>query len=128
MAEKQYYPAIFASSFESAQAALAKLGITGSDADLCLAGVVIGTEPVVFEIVIRDPDAHLSGQPAAKSTVVLMEREDGSIGLWFGMFNHFRNTAEEAVAALVDELLASDPQEAPTVDVFEWSQPVRTLQ
>jgi hypothetical protein len=129
MAEKQYYPAIFASSFESAQAALAKLGIAGTDADFCLAGVEIGRDrPVVFEIVIRDPGANLSGQPAAKSTVVLMEREDGSIGLWFGMFNHLRSDPDEALAALVDELLISDPQDPPTVKIFEWSHPMRTLQ
>jgi hypothetical protein len=123
-AEKQYYPAIFAGNFESTQAALASLGIV-EDRSEVYEPCALGREcPVVFEIVIADR----TGQSAMKSAIALTEREDGSIGLWFAMFNHLRSTPDEAIAALTDELLATDPQDAPTVDVFEWSQPIRTLQ
>lgn len=129
MDKKRYYPAIFVGKFKSGHTALASLGIVGDDADFCLIGVEVNRDrPVVFEIFLKDLGAKLSDESTSKSAVVLMERKDGSIGLWFGMFNYLSDTFDGAQLAAIDELLSDENDEPPTLDVFEWAPPARILQ
>lgn len=131
---KKFFPAIFVYDFEHAHAALASIGIVGAEADFALVGVQINQEQaVVFEFIITDPDADLSDLPVSKSGAVLLERQDGSIGLWLGMFNHLNDTYEGAQQCGIDELLPSvslsdGNDEPPTLSVFELPSAVRTLQ
>ncbi|QUP53559.1 hypothetical protein GO998_07160 [Ralstonia syzygii] len=118
MSERQYYPAIYVCDFTSPQAALESLGITGKDAEFVVSGFVNGAEqPLVIQcfVTVKNMDVGLSA-------IVLHERPRGVVGLWFGLFAHLSSTPDEALASLVDELLAGEPQDPPTVDVFEWKQ------
>ncbi|MCL9851203.1 hypothetical protein RSP673_011115 [Ralstonia solanacearum P673] len=116
MSERRYYPAIYAGDFVTAQAALGSLGVTGDEADFVASGVTDDiTTPHVIECVLIDKAGDMS-----RSAVVLLKRPSGFIGMWFGLFAHLNGTPRGAIASLANELLAGEPSDPPTVDVFEW--------
>ncbi len=117
-----FYPAIHVWDYPDGYAALRSIGIVAEEAEFCLSGIDDCTQPNVFEVVVT-----LQGEPC-KSALVLMERTNGLTGLWFGLFQHLRDTPEGAIESLVDELLSGAPGDPPTVDVFEWTPPKRSLQ
>ena len=118
-----FYPAIHVWDYADARAALHSIGIVGEEAEFCLSGTSDDrTQPHVFEVVVT-----LQGEPC-KSAVVLRELANGLTGLWFGMFQHLRDTPQEALESLIDEWLKGEPDDAPTVHIFEWTQPIRSLQ
>lgn len=124
MIEPQYYPAIYVCDFATAQAALRSLGVTGDEADFVASGVTDdGTTPHVVECVLTDKAGDMS-----RSAIVLLKRPSGLIGMWFGLFAHLRETPGDAIGSLVDELLAGEPGDPPTVNVFEWTPPQCTFQ
>lgn len=128
MNKHQYYPAIFVGAYSDALAALGRVGLAGDEARFCLAGCNIhGGMPCVFEVVIEDHDCRLSDLPVSKTAVVLMKRQDGLIGMWFGLFQFLRDSEEDALEALVEDLITHPEAEPPTVNIFEWS-PVEVLQ
>lgn len=120
----RYYPAIYVGDFVSAQAALNSLGVTGDEGAFVASGIADNmSQPEVFECIMTDNDGDMT-----RSAVVLMMRPGGLIGLWFGLFAHLRDTPEGALNSLVDELLAGEPDDPPTVDVFAWVPPQNTIQ
>lgn len=130
--EGKFFPAIWASDFQDSRAALRSIGIVDHEADFCLAGIVVGPDqPAIFEALIDDPRAILSDHPLSKSAIVLMATADGLVGLWFGMFEYLSDTREEAmqryISDVIDEMVDVD-DEAPTVDVFQWTQPKVVMQ
>ena len=118
-----FYPAIHVWNYENASAALKSIGIVGEEAEFCLSGMDDDrTQPHVFEVVVT-----LQGEPC-KSAVVLLELANGLTGLWFGLFAHLKDTAEGALVSMLDEWAVEDEPEPPTISIFEWTQPMRSLQ
>jgi len=76
-------------------------------------------EPVLLEIFMNDPADRLPGLRLRKTAVGLMERPDGSIGLWVAMIGHLKNTREAAFLDALGDLLSSSINDPPRVDVFE---------